>query len=77
VGLMAAISGAALMYDGAVMVSYEGFIADIVKLVGLLLLAVWAFVGASLMWRYGSSRRRMARPASTPTGPAQQPASSG
>ena len=69
-GLMAAISGAALMYDGAVVVSYEGFVADIVKLVGLLLLAVWAFIMSFLMWRY-SSRRRMTRLSSTPTGPAQ------
>ena len=71
-GLMAAISGAALMYDGAVVVSYEGFVADIVKLVGLLLLAIWAFIMAFLMWRY-SSRRRMTRLSLTPTGPAQQP----
>ena len=74
-GLMAAISGAALMYDGAVVVSYEGFVADIVKLVGLLLLAVWAFIMSFLMWRY-SSRRRMTRLSSTPTGPAQQPTGS-
>ena len=75
VGLMAAISGAALMYDGAVVVSYEGFVADIVKLVGLLLLAVWGFIMAFLMWR-NSSRRRIARPAPAPTGSENQPASS-
>jgi len=75
VGLLAVISGAALMYDGAVVVAYEGFVADIVKLVGLLLLAVWAFIMAFLMWRNGS-RRRIARLGSTPTGPASQPASS-
>jgi hypothetical protein len=74
VGLVAVLSGAALMYDGAVVVSYEGFVADIVKLVGLLLLAVWAFIMAFLMWRNGSSRRRVARLASTPTGQAPQPA---
>ena len=74
VGLMAAVSGAALMYDGAVVVSYEGFVADIVKLVGLLLLAVWAFVMAFLMWRNGS-RRRIARLGSTPQGSGPQPAS--
>jgi hypothetical protein len=50
VGLVAAISGAALMYDGAV-VAYEGFVPSIVKMVGLLLLAVWAFIMAFLMWR--------------------------
>ena len=60
VGLLACISGAALVYDGAVVVAYEGFVADIVKLVGLLLLAVWAFIMAFLMWR-NSSRRRLAR----------------
>jgi hypothetical protein len=75
VGLIAVVSGAALMYDGAVVVAYEGFVADIVKLVGLLLLAIWAFIMAFLMWRNGGSRRRIARLAPTPTGPAQQPAS--
>jgi hypothetical protein len=74
VGLIALISGAALMYDGAVVVSYEGFVADIVKLVGLLLLAIWAFIMAFLMWRNGS-RRRIARIASTPTGSGPEPAS--
>src|SRR5215216_4421271 len=75
VGSIAVLSGAALMYDGAVVVAYEGFVADIVKLVGLLLLAVWGFIMAFLMWRNGSSRRRIARLAATPTGPAPQPAS--
>jgi hypothetical protein len=72
VGLIAVVSGAALIYDGAVVVAYEGFVADIVKLVGLLLLAVWAFIMAFLMWRNGS-RRRTAGLASTPPGPAPQP----
>ena len=75
VGVIAVLSGAALMYDGAVVVAYEGFVADIVKLVGLLLLAVWAFVMAFLMWRNSSSHRRIARLAATPTGPAPQPTS--
>jgi len=61
------------MYDGAV-VSYEGFVADFVKLVGLLLLAIWAFIMAFLMWRNGS-RRRITRIASTPTGSGPEPAS--
>jgi hypothetical protein len=39
-GLMSAVSGAALMYNGAVEVAYEGFVPSIIKLVGLLLLAV-------------------------------------
>jgi hypothetical protein len=74
VGLMATVSGAAFMYDGAVVVAYEGFVPSIVKVVGLLLLAVWAFVMAAFMWRNGR-RRRLARPGSTPTESAQRPAS--
>jgi hypothetical protein len=54
-------------------VAYEGFVPSITKLVGLLLLAVWAFVMAALMWRNGS-RRRVARLGSTPTESAQRPA---
>jgi hypothetical protein len=56
-GLIAVVSGAALMYDGVVVVDYEGFAPDIVKLLGLLLLAVWALAMAALMWRNGSRRR--------------------
>ena len=74
VGLLAAISGATLMYNGAVEVAYEGFVLSIIKLVGLLLLAVWAFVMAALMWRNGS-RRRLARLRSTSPEAAQRPAS--
>lgn len=75
VGSMAAISGTAFMYNGAVEVAYEGFIPSIVKLVGLILLSVWAFIMAALMWR-NSSRRRIASPGSAPPGEtAQQPAS--
>ena len=73
VDLMAVVSGAALMYDGAVVVSYEGFVADIVKLAGLLLLAIWAFIMAFLMWRNGSSRRLIARLASTPRDSGPEP----
>ena len=72
VGLIAAISGAALMYNGAVEVAYEGFVSSIIKLVGLLLLAVWAFVMAAFMWRHGS-RRRIARLGPTPQAAAQRP----
>jgi hypothetical protein len=50
VGSIAMVSGAALIYDGAV-VAYEGFVPSIVKLVGLVLLVVWAFMMAVLMWR--------------------------
>jgi hypothetical protein len=62
------------MYDGAVVVAYEGFVPSIVKTVGLLLLAVWAFVMAALMWRNGS-RRRIARVGPTSPGAAQRPSS--
>ena len=72
-GLMAAVSGAAFLYDGAVVVAYEGFAPSIIKVVGLLVLSAWAFVMAALMWRYGN-RRRIARLGSTPPGPAQRPA---
>jgi len=73
VGLIAAISGAAFMYNGAVVVAYQGFVTSIVKTVGLLLLAVWAFVMAVLMWRNGS-RRRLARLRPTSQAAAQRPA---
>ena len=66
-GWMAAVSGVAFMYNGVVEVAYEGFGPSIVKLVGLVLLAVWAFIMAVLMWR-NRSRRGIARPVSTPAG---------
>jgi hypothetical protein len=77
VGLMAMVSGAALMYDGAVVVAYEGFAPSNIKLVGLLLLAVWAFIMAVLMWRNGGRGRRIAHPESAPAGPERQPAGVG
>jgi hypothetical protein len=51
VGLVAVVSGAAFMYNGAVEVAYEGFVPSIIKLVGLVLLVLWALVIAALMWR--------------------------
>ena len=75
-GLIAAVSGAAFMYDGAVVVAYEGFVPSIIKLVGLLLLAVWAFIMAVLMWRYGGSRRRISHSESPRPRSAQQAVSS-
>jgi hypothetical protein len=54
-------------------VAYEGFVPSIVKMVGLLLLAVWAFIMAFLMWR-NSSRGRIARPESAAAGPARRSA---
>jgi hypothetical protein len=62
-----------LMNNGVV-VAYEGFVPSITKLVGLLLLAVWALVMAALMWRNGS-RRRLARLRPTSQAAAQRPAS--
>jgi hypothetical protein len=67
VGLMALVSGAALMFHGAVVVAYKGFGPSIPNLVGLVLLAVWAFIMAVLMCRH-SSRRRSTRLESTPSG---------
>ncbi len=57
----AAVSGAAFMYNGAVEVAYRGFVPSIVKIVGLLLLAVWALVMAVLMLRSSVRGRRIAR----------------
>src|SRR5215218_1590688 len=51
VGLVALISGAAFMYNGVVEVAYEGFVTSIIKVVGLFLLALWAFIMAVFMWR--------------------------
>ncbi len=51
VGLVAVVSGAAFMYNGAVEVAYEGFVPSVIKLIGLVLLVVWALVMAVLMWR--------------------------
>jgi hypothetical protein len=64
-GWIALVSGAALMYHGAVVVSYEGFGPSIANLVGLVLLGVWTFIMAVLMWRNGS-REPPARPESAP-----------
>jgi hypothetical protein len=64
VGWMALVSGAALMFHGAVVVSYKGFVPSIPNLMGLVVLAVWAFIMAVLMWR--NSRQPTARPESAP-----------
>jgi hypothetical protein len=60
VGLMAAVSGALFMVNGVV-VAYEGFGPSIIRLVAILLLAVWTFIMAVVMWRYGSRHQRIAR----------------
>ena len=72
-GWMAAVSGVAFVYNGVVEVAYEGFVPSIVKPVGILLLAVWAFIMAVLMLRNGSGRRS-GRPVSTPAGTARRSA---
>jgi hypothetical protein len=76
-GLIAVVSGAALMYDGAVVVAYEGFVPSVIKLVGVLLLAVWAFVMAILMWRYGGRNRQTSRSESVRPRSAHQPVGRG
>jgi hypothetical protein len=63
VGWMVAVSGVAFMYNGAVVVAYEGFVPSITKLVGLVLLGVWALIMAVLMGR-NASRQPTARPES-------------
>jgi hypothetical protein len=68
-GLIAVGSGVALIYNGVVEVAYEGFVASIVKLVGLALWALWAFIMAILMWRNGR-QRRITRLEPASTGPA-------
>jgi hypothetical protein len=62
VGMIAIVSGAALMYNAVIEVAYEGFVASVVKLVGLALLALWVFVLAVLMWREGGRRLTQALP---------------
>ena len=70
-GMVATVSGAAFIYDGVGVVAYEGFVPSTAKLVGLLLLTVWAFAMAVLMWRNGG-RRRIALLAPAPRDPAQR-----
>jgi hypothetical protein len=64
-GWMAAASGLAFAYNGLVEVAYEGFVPSIVKPVGILLLAVWAFIMAVLMLRRSGRRISASRAGST------------
>jgi hypothetical protein len=73
VGLLAGVSGALFMVNGVV-VAYEGFGPSIIRLVAILLLAVWTFVMAFGMWRYGG-RRRITRSESASPGPTRRSAS--
>jgi hypothetical protein len=54
---VAVVAGGALMYHGAAVVAFEGFVPSVVGLVGLLLMAIWAFVMAALMWRTAGHER--------------------
>jgi hypothetical protein len=56
------------------MVPYIGLFDSIPRLVGLVLMALWAFIMAVLMWR-NSSRGRIARPESAAPEPAEPPTS--
>jgi len=42
-GLIAVVSGVALMYNRVVEVAYEGFVGLVIKLVGFALWALWGF----------------------------------
>ncbi len=72
-GWVAAGSGVAWIVHG-LMVPYVGLFDSIPRLVAIVLMALWAFIIAVLMWR-NSSRGRIARPASAPGEPAEPPAS--
>jgi hypothetical protein len=74
-GWVAAVTGAALMYHGAVVVAYKGFVTSISSLVGVLLLTIWVFIMAVLMWRNSSRRLSLIPVESTPRGQPQQPTS--
>jgi hypothetical protein len=73
VGLIAAVAGAALMYNSAVVVAYKGFVTSISGMVGLLFMTIWVFIMAVLMWR-NSSRQAIAGTGGADSSvPAQQP----
>ena len=72
-GGLAAASGVAWIVHG-LMVSYVGLFNSIPRLVAIVLMALWAFIMAFLMWR-NSSRGDIARPASAPPEPAEPPPS--
>ncbi len=74
-GWIAAGSGVAWIVHG-LMVPYIGFFPSIPRGVGQILLYLWGFIMAVLMWR-NSSRGRIARPESVPPEPAKLPASAG
>jgi hypothetical protein len=61
-------SGVAWIVHG-LMVSYIGLFTSPPRGVALILMYLWAFIMAFLLWR-DSSRGRIARPESAPPGPA-------
>ena len=71
-GWVAAGSGVAWIVHG-LMVPYIGFFDSIPRLVAIVLLSLWAFIMAVLMWR-NSSRGRIAGPESAPPELAKPPA---
>jgi hypothetical protein len=72
-GWIAVGSGVAWIVHG-LMVPYIGLFDSIPRLVGLVLMALWVFIMAVLMWR-NSSRGRIARPESAAPEPAEPPTS--
>ena len=72
-GWVAAGSGVSWIVHG-LMVPYIGFFDSIPRLVAIVLLSLWAFVMAFLMWR-NSSRGRVARPETAPPQPSNPPTS--
>jgi hypothetical protein len=73
-GWLAAASGVAWIVHG-LMVPYVGLFDSIPRLVAIVLMALWAFIIAVLMWRNSSSCGRIARPESAHPNPAEPPAS--
>ncbi len=71
-GGVAVGSGMAWIIHG-VMVSYIGLFDSAPRLAGMVLLGMWAFIMAVLMWR-NSSRGRLARPESAAPEPTTPPA---
>ena len=72
-GWLAAASGVAWIVHG-LMVPYIGLFDSIPRLVAIVLMALWAFIIAALMWR-NSSRGLLSRPESAHPEPAEPPAS--
>jgi hypothetical protein len=71
-GWVAVGSGVAWIVHG-LMVSYIGFFDSIPRGVAQILMYLWVFIMAFLMWR-NSSRGRIARPESAAAGPARRSA---